>query len=144
MRNADATGAKTMTKITIRTQRPNGEIETTDVSDKFSSMNDGLFGQIKEATLQTGRGICLDYTVERTDTRTDAEKEWGEVDRLFALAEQVQDRPADYLRRERTAKVAKAEWATKYPEAHKAMALADDHDEAKRLDSASVVDPYTN
>ncbi len=133
-----------MTKITIRTQRPNGEIETTDVSDKFSSMSDGLFAQIKEATRQNGRGTCLDYTVERTDTRTDAEKEWSKVDSLFALAEQVRDYPADYLRRERTARDAKAAWAAKYPEAHQAMVLEDAEAEAHRRDAARVADPYTN
>lgn len=141
MRNAADTGAETMTKTTIRTRRPSGEVETTEMNGR---MTDGLFAQIKKATREAGRGDCLDYTVHLTDTRTDAEKDWAEVDRLFALAEQVRDNAADYLRRELTAKTAKAEWTAKYPEAHKAMRLADDHTEAKRLDSARVADPYTN
>ena len=144
MRNADDTGAETMTKITIRTRRPNGEVEITDVSDKFFSMNDRLFEQIKEANRKNGRGTCLDYKVERTDTRTDAQKEWSRVDSLFSLAEQVRDYSADYLRRERTARDAKAAWAAKYPEAHQAMVLEDAEAEAYRRVAARVAAPYTN
>ena len=48
------------------------------------------------------------------------------------------------IRRERTAKTAKAEWTAKYPEAHKAMANEDAEDEAQRQADASVTDFYNN
>lgn len=51
-------------KTVITIKRPEGNVETLDVSDKFTSgLTDGMFATIKAATLAAGRGECLSYTV---------------------------------------------------------------------------------
>jgi hypothetical protein len=50
-----------ITTMTIK--RPNGSIETKDISDNFSQgLTDGMFETIKQA-LDAGKGECLSYKV---------------------------------------------------------------------------------
>jgi hypothetical protein len=48
-------------KVTLQIKRPNGRVETVDVTAKFKSMNDRLFANIKQATEKAGRGEVLSY-----------------------------------------------------------------------------------
>lgn len=59
-----------MYEITVK--RPNGEIEIV-TNDKFAVINDTLFGKMREATRNAGKGELLSY--KYVDTRTGAEKE---------------------------------------------------------------------
>jgi hypothetical protein len=64
-------------KITIKIQRPSGDVETVDVTKKFCGMDDTIFARIKAETIKAGRGTPLSYEIdyERTDEqiRKDAE-----------------------------------------------------------------------
>jgi len=55
-----------MTKIEITVQRPNGAVETVDMSSKFTGMTKALLGQIKDATRSAGRGTVLSATMTYT------------------------------------------------------------------------------
>ncbi len=46
--------------ITITIKRPNGKIETVDVTDRFGSMNKAMFDNIKKSTKDGGRGDILE------------------------------------------------------------------------------------
>lgn len=58
------------TYITIK--RPNGEIERTDVSEKFNGLTDVLFEKVKEATAAASKGECLSY--ENVDNLSEKNK----------------------------------------------------------------------
>ena len=66
-----------MSKVTIEVKRPEGHIETVDISKNYRGMGDKQFAVIKAATLKAGKGECLSYTVIK-DQLTAAEK--AEVD----------------------------------------------------------------
>lgn len=51
-----------MTKIIAEVKRTNGNIETVDLSEKFTSMNNVLFNKIKEGTKKQGGGDILKVT----------------------------------------------------------------------------------
>lgn len=49
---------------TIQAKRPDGNIETVDVSEKFpSGLTDAMFAQMAAATKAAGRGDLLSYRV---------------------------------------------------------------------------------
>lgn len=53
-----------MRKTTITIKRPEGHIETVDVSDKFrQGLSDQMFEQVKKMTAEVNRGECLSYKV---------------------------------------------------------------------------------
>lgn len=64
-----------MRKTTVTIKRPEGHIETVDVSDKFAQgLSDQMFQQVKKATKDAGRGECLSYKIEDTldaETKSD-------------------------------------------------------------------------
>lgn len=72
-----------MKKTTIEIKRPTGEIETLNVSEKFTNgLTDGMFETIKKATKEAGRGDCLSYNVEVTlseeeKAANEADNKWG-------------------------------------------------------------------
>jgi len=72
-----------MSKVTIiKIRRPEGHVETVNVSDKFSNgLTDPMFKQIKEATRKAGRGECLSYTSEYV------KPEKSHIDRINAEGE---------------------------------------------------------
>lgn len=50
---------------TVDIKRPEGHIETVDVSDKFpQGLTDPMFETIKQKTMAAGRGEPLSYNVE--------------------------------------------------------------------------------
>lgn len=55
-----------MTKITkIEVKRPNGIVETVDVSETYKSgLTDAMFAKMAAATKAAGRGDMLSYSVE--------------------------------------------------------------------------------
>lgn len=54
------------TKITITIKRPNGEIETLDVTKQFPNITDAEFARIQASTKAAGRGEVLSYSKEHT------------------------------------------------------------------------------
>lgn len=58
--------------ITVTVKRPNGQIETVDVSHRVESMTQDVFDKIKRHTKAAGRGDVIDWN--ETDTKTNDEK----------------------------------------------------------------------
>lgn len=62
---------------TINITRPNGEVETVDVSEKFpNGLTDQMFAQIKKATMEAGKGEPMSYKVEWVEP---TEEEMAEI-----------------------------------------------------------------
>lgn len=55
------------TKVIVEIKRPNGKVETVDISKNYAGMNDILFNRIKKATSEAGKGELLSYKVLETD-----------------------------------------------------------------------------
>jgi len=53
-----------MRTVTIQIRRPEGHIESVDVSKNYTNMNDTMFANIRKATMAAGRGYPLSYKVE--------------------------------------------------------------------------------
>lgn len=114
-----------MTRIELTIRRPNGEIETLDVTDKLraaghSRMTDPLFRATRKATKQAGRGWALSY--RNINERTDAEKALDDVLRLYDEAKQLREGTGEYdlahsFRVEQQADDAMQTWRETYPEA---------------------------
>lgn len=47
--------------VTIQIRRPNGALETVDVSEKMPGLNPALFARVQAATRAAGRGEALSY-----------------------------------------------------------------------------------
>lgn len=57
-----------MRHTTIKIERPEGQIETLDISEKFPrGLTDGMFETIKEATKNAGKGECLSYETKEEE-----------------------------------------------------------------------------
>ena len=85
-----------MRKTSITIRRPEGHIETIDISDKFpGGISNSMFEQIKSANTKAGKGECLSYDIQNIDIRTDAEKDH---DKMIgkALSELYNAEHADY------------------------------------------------
>lgn len=137
MRNATET--RTMTKTTIKIERPDGKIETVDVSATFRTMTDALFADIRRSTAAAGRGKALSYKVVRADNRTDAERAWVMVDAKRNAAERAMGAGdnARYFALDKLATSARTEWERDYPEAAQARADEADAREAAKQDRLS-------
>lgn len=125
-----------MIKKTITIKRPTGEIETIDVSDKFTVLNEQIFQQVKKHTAEAGRGEAISWEEEHIDTRTDAEKAFDDVSRAMGAVDAAEN--ASYYSAERIIKArmaadkARADWAKEYPEAAAAMKAEAEAEEARR------------
>lgn len=65
-----------MRTTTIKIKRPEGHIETVDISDKWPrGINDIIFNKIKEATKAAGRGEMLSYTVKESELSAEEKAE---------------------------------------------------------------------
>lgn len=111
-----------MTTTTITVKRPNGQIETVDVSAKFPvGLTDQMFATIQESTRAAGRGEALSYNV--THESDAADSAWAAVERLQDQAEDIEE--SNYALackiRSEADKLA-AQWAMDYPEAAAARA----------------------
>lgn len=53
-----------MKTITLKIKRPNNQIETIDVTDKFPKLDQSLFDQIKKATKQAGKGDLINAEIK--------------------------------------------------------------------------------
>jgi hypothetical protein len=73
-----------MNKVTAEIRRPNGEVETVDISDKFQNMNDSLFANLKKQVKAAGRGELLTYKVEYDREISEEQKEYERKARFFA------------------------------------------------------------
>jgi len=51
--------------ITIEINRPDGQIETVDVSNKFGNMNSDLLNKIRVATKEAGKGDVIKATITK-------------------------------------------------------------------------------
>jgi len=74
-------------QVLLTIERPDGKVETVDLYPQMQGMTDELCERIRRDTKAAGRGTVLGYEVIDADTRTDAEKAYGEVSRLDAKAE---------------------------------------------------------
>lgn len=67
-----------MNKIEITVERPNGQQEVVDMSDKLISMNKAILAQMREANQQAGRGHIVKavVTIPR-DNMLDIARSWN-------------------------------------------------------------------
>lgn len=73
-----------MRKVLVTIRRPNGEMETKDIADKFSNMNDALFANLQKQFKVNGCGELLSYTVDH-GSYDDLSDETKEEDRKAAF-----------------------------------------------------------
>lgn len=72
-----------MRATTLTIKRPDGEIESVDISQHHpSGLTDQMFETIKAATAKAGRGECLSYSVVEAPLSAEAK---AEVDRENAF-----------------------------------------------------------
>lgn len=72
--------------VTVVIRRPNGIVETVDVSATYHRLNDASFANIKAATKAAGRGDCLSYT----NHTVDASYMLNEVDMVDVSHDQIE------------------------------------------------------
>lgn len=70
-----------MMKVIVDIRRPNGDVETLDISDKFTNMNDALFANLKKQVKAAGRGELLSYRTEKPELTAAERAEIEEADR---------------------------------------------------------------
>lgn len=107
---------------TITVKRPNGQIETVDVSAKFPvGLTDQMFATIQESTKAAGRGEVLSYSVvSETDAAASA---WAAVERLRDQASDIEESNyAGACQMRKQADTLAAQWAIDCPEAAAARA----------------------
>ena len=74
-----------MKKATVTIKRPNGVIETLDVTAKFGTMNQTLADKISEQTKAAGRGVVIAWSYEAPEYKmTENDKANAEYDKSRA------------------------------------------------------------
>ena len=69
-----------MTKIELTIRRPNGNVETIDISKNFGSMNQEIFNQIKKQTKAGNGSDVLKATMTRKENNLyDLIKKYNDV-----------------------------------------------------------------
>jgi hypothetical protein len=66
--------------IQIEINRPNGQIEMIDISNKFGNMNSDLLDKIRQATKDAGKGVVVKAII--TTTKSNMQKLMREYNNL--------------------------------------------------------------
>jgi hypothetical protein len=109
-------------QLTLKIRRPNGEIETVDISETFGTL--GLsqvnFARIKAATAAAGKGEVLSWELVKPAKRpkTAGEIAWDRVINLQNAADRIQANGgvSSAIAAHKAAEQAEAEWRPEYPE----------------------------
>jgi len=130
-----------MRVTTITIKRPAGHTEVVDATDKFpGGLSQPMFEQVKKATKAAGKGDCLSFETKHVDTRTEAQRFYGDtVERAFSKLYNAKSAnyysPVNILNAEKELQEAIEKWEATYPAEAAALTAENEAKEAAKKES---------